>query len=272
MTDDSGHELIDELADEFLTSCLRGMRPKINDYCEAYPWLADEIRQLFPMLSFLESNKDQRDSFQTPEIIGSYRILREIGRGGMGFVYEARHDLTDAKVALKILAPADNLDGSSAISRFEREAQAVSKIDHPHVVRLIEFGEQDGLRFIAMQLIDGSSLDRVIRLLACAHRSNSGGWFESVMRHLTDGQSSFATSDYFAWVTDVGLRTARALHYAHQSGILHRDVKPSNLLVDRTGKTWLTDFGLAKTGDTKLTRTGQVIGTLRYLAPERLHG
>lgn len=272
MIDDSEPELIDELADEFLTNCLRGMRPEISDYCEAYPWLAGEIRQLFPMLQFLESNKDRLKSFQVPEVVGSYRIQREIGRGGMGVVFEAHHEETRQRVALKVLSPDNDGSGGLAISRFEREAQAVSRIDHPHVVRLFEVGQQDQLRFLAVQLIDGSSLDRIIRLLACSSRSNPERWFESVMRHVTEGQCSFAASDYFAWVADLGLRIARALHYAHQAGVLHRDVKPANLLVDRAGHTWLTDFGLAKTGDAKLTRTGQIVGTLRYLAPERLRG
>ena len=272
MTDDSGHQLIDELADEFLTSCLRGLRPEIDDYCDAYPWIASEIRQLFPMLQFLESNKDQRGSFVAPDVIGPYQIITEIGRGGMGIVYEAQRDGTGERVALKVLRPENDQIDSSMVSRFEREAEAVSKIDHPNVVRLIECGEVDGFRFIAMQLIAGSSLDRIIRLFSSAYRSNADRWFESVMHHVTDKQSSFAVSDYFAWVIRVGVHTAQALHHAHESGVLHRDVKPSNLLVDRSGNVWLTDFGLAKTGEAKLTRTGQIIGTLRYLAPERLRG
>ncbi|MEM1070552.1 MAG: serine/threonine-protein kinase [Planctomycetota bacterium] len=272
MADESDHQLIDELADEFLTKCLRGAEPDIESYCAAYPWLAEEIRMLFPMLQVLESNKDLRQSFSPPDTIGRFRIVREIGRGGMAVVYEAFDERDGSRVALKFLLPDRDPGDAASIARFEREAKAVAKIEGPGVVRLIEFGNQDGLAYLAMQLIDGTSLDRVVRLLASANRSNPGQWMEPVMRHLNQRQTSFLRADYYAWVAHVGKRMANALDHAHASDVLHRDVKPSNVLIDGEGEAWLTDFGLAKMGDAKLTRTGQIIGTLRYLAPERLHG
>ncbi|MEL6105589.1 MAG: hypothetical protein AAFU85_06120, partial [Planctomycetota bacterium] len=90
MADESTHELIDEIADEFLTRSLQGTQPEIGDYVRSYPWLADEIRELFPMLRYLESTKDPRSSFRTPQSVGPYRIGRELGRGGMGIVYEGK--------------------------------------------------------------------------------------------------------------------------------------------------------------------------------------
>ena len=92
------------------------------------------------------------------------------------------------------------------------------------------------------------------------------------MQHVTNEPELFTKANYFRWVTRIAEQMANALHYAHETGLLHRDIKPSNVLIDRRGEAWLTDFGLAKTGDTKLTRTGQIIGTLRYMSPERLRG
>ncbi|MEM6777466.1 MAG: serine/threonine-protein kinase [Planctomycetota bacterium] len=272
VNDESGHELIDELADEFLTRCLRGADPDIDDYCDAYPWLEQEIRQLFPMLRLLESNKASGRILDVPEIVGPYRVVREIGRGGMGFVFEAVHESSQEVVALKLLAREGGLDEDSAIQRFRREAKAVSAMQHDHVVPIHDVGQHANLRYLAMTLIDGSSLDRIIRLLASAHRTKRDGWFESVMQHITGEKDQFADLDFYPWVAGLGRSIAEALHAGHQIGILHRDVKPSNLLIDRTGKAWLADFGLAKMDDAKLTRTGQIIGTLRYLAPERLQG
>ena len=221
----------------------------------------------------LSQARNERASFQPPETVGPYQILREIGRGGMGVVFEATNTNTQKRVALKVLLPENNqLTEHTAIARFGREAVAVSRIEHPHVVPLLEVGHHNDLHFIAMQLVEGSSLDRMVRLLACANRSNPDDWFGPVMRHVADGNDSFQIRNYFAWVMDVGVRIAEALHHAHQVNILHRDVKPSNVLVDRNGQAWLTDFGSAKTEDARLTQTGQIIGTLRYLAPERLHG
>ncbi|MEM6468611.1 MAG: serine/threonine-protein kinase [Planctomycetota bacterium] len=272
MSDDSEHELLDELADEFLSRCLRGESPKIADYCQAYPWIADEIQKLFPMLKLLESNKDSRDSFQPPNPLGSYRLDREIGRGGMAIVYEATATTDGQKVALKLLHPQRGNDQAAVNSRFEREAEVISRVDCEGIVRLVDFGEHDGLAYLVMQLIDGSSLDRLIRLLASARRSNPTDWVEPVMRGAICGRETFTREEYFGWVKHVGERIATALHRAHEMGVLHRDVKPSNVLLDREGEPWLTDFGLARLEDSKLTRTGQIIGTLRYLAPERLSG
>ncbi|MEM6471433.1 MAG: serine/threonine-protein kinase [Planctomycetota bacterium] len=269
---DEQHELIDELADEFWTSCLRGLQPEMNAYCTAFPWLADEIRKLFPMLKFLKSNQQQWGTFRPPATMGSYRIIREIGRGGMGFVYLARNSETNANVALKVLVPDSQVAKDAATARFDREAMAASSIEHENVVQMIDCGKHEKLRFIVMQLIDGLSLDRLIRLLMCAHRSHPDAWFPAVVHHVAGEPNAFSTLDYFQWVAHVGQQAADALHYAHELGMLHRDIKPSNLLIDRSGKAWLSDFGLVKTDDTKLTRTGQIIGTLRYLAPERLRG
>lgn len=272
MADESQHELIDELADEFLTKRLRGQKPDMEEYCKAYPWLADKIRQLFPMLQFLESNKDQRRSFSVPDQVGSYKIERELGRGGMAIVFQGAHIESGAKAAVKILLPDRETADDSLISRFEREAEAVRRIDHPYVVPLTEYGNTGELRYLVMRLIDGLSMDRILRLLASAYRSNPQEWSGSVMQHVSSAAREFTTADYYHWVIRVGRRVAEALNHAHELGILHRDMKPSNLLVDRSSEPWLADFGLAKTDDARLTRTGQIIGTLRYLAPERLRG
>ena len=162
----SDHGLIDELADEFVTRLQAGESPSVSDYCQKYPDLKSRIRKLFPMLSMLEDAKSNAEatavpSTPPPEKIGDYRLLREIGRGGMGVIYEAQHIVVGRKVALKILPQRLSKDGR-ALARFEREAKAIAGIHHTNVVPLFEFGQEEGQYFLVMQLIDGESIDKLL--------------------------------------------------------------------------------------------------------------
>lgn len=194
---------------------------------------------------------------------GSYTIVGEIGRGGMGIVYEARHIALDRSVALKLL-PALGQGNETARQRFLGEARAVARLHHGNIVPVFDVGEVGGAPYYAMQLIDGVPLREWI-----------GGWIED---RSVAGSSGSQPEDPAAFrersraATRVALQIAQALQYAHERGVIHRDVKPSNILVDRAGVAWLVDFGLARLDDGDLTTSQDLLGTVRYMAPERFGG
>jgi eukaryotic-like serine/threonine-protein kinase len=232
-----------------------------------------------------------------PPQLGDYRIVREVGRGGMGVVYEAEQLSLGRRVAVKVL-PARNLTEADALERFRRESRVAARLHHTNIVPVYEVGQEGDVCFYAMQLILGRSLDRLIGELRGAARStDETGWLPQSRGAPPGGMASDTTgsaTEAFKLpgtgtprsaddtaapprpapqeVARMGLQVAEALAYAHQRGVLHRDVKPANLLLDDTGTVWVTDFGLAKAEEKDLTRTGAVVGTLRYMAPERFGG
>ncbi len=336
---------IEILADEFIQRRRRGERPSLAEYVERYPQWADEIRAIFPAMLMLEeagpasAAGEPRIALRAaangsaPRHVGDYRILREIGRGGMGIVYEAEQQSLDRRVALKILPWHATQDGT-ALERFRREARAAARLHHSNIVPVFEVGQDGDTFFYAMQFIQGQSLDRVLTELrvlrsdiSTVPAGNEVGessaarelafslWRENFAPPAFDaGQDATITepalagvshdtsapgstvrnahaptqpvaarlgglpgidSDhrhYFRSIARVVRQAAEALGYAHSRGVVHRDIKPSNLLLDAAGVVWITDFGLAKTGAEALTRTGDLVGTLRYMAPERLEG
>ncbi len=243
--------LFGRMADEFTDRLNRGERPDVEEYARRHPEIAEVLREGLPVLQAIR--KPTADyagaeppapcSRPLPERLGEYRILREIGRGGMSTVYEAAQEPLGRHVALKVL-PFHGLMDVLHLQRFRREARAAARLHHTNIVPVFGVGEQDGVHYYAMQFIYGESL-----------------------------QAPCFQPRGFSTIAQWGLQIAEALAYAHGQGVLHRDVKPSNLLLDRAGNIWLTDFGLAKAEVLPdLTRAGDVVGTLRYMAPEQLDG
>ncbi len=292
-----------KLVDDFLGRAQRGEQPTIDEYCEKHPQLAKEIRDLFPALVVIEDlqpascelpelsgqKASPEGAVDIPEKIGDYRIIGELGRGGMGVVYEAVQESLGRRVALKVLPHQSHLLSHSRL-RFQQEARAAAKMHHTNIVPIFEVGEDGNHVFYAMQLILGRSLDHVIEELkyagsgthveklvqppsnAGAAPSGSNHSASSIIREGLNDSSSSKRRHFYRSVAKIGMQVADALAYAHARGVIHRDIKPSNLLLDAEGVVWVTDFGLAKIEDEGLTQTGDFLGTLRYMSPERFRG
>ena len=340
---------VERLAEEFIDRKRRGERPTLQEYLDRDPDLADEIRDLFPALLMMEdlgaSSGGTTGSLAADiapagirlEQLGDYRILREIGRGGMGVVYEAEQESLGRRVALKVLSAGSLLDPKQ-VRRFEREARAAARLHHTNIVPVFGVGHQDGHHYFVMQFIAGLGLDVVLDDLRRLRQSKSGATpatkpapapessrvaglsAADVARSLitgrfdTDGRlvdasmtepdddgapaqpsavngpsadsapailpglselsaSSDPDRQFYRSIARIGVQVGDALEYANRQGILHRDIKPSNLLLDNHGNVWVADFGLAKTAEADdLTHTGDILGTIRYMAPERFAG
>jgi serine/threonine protein kinase len=230
------------------------------------------------------------------ERFGEYRLLREIGRGGMGIVYEAEEERLRRRVALKVL-PDHSLGDRKRRERFQREAQAAARLQHASIVAIHGLGETAGIPFFAMQLVEGRSLEAILPevkritsgsggALPHAEEAPSDPLTSSIALRLVQGAEASTSNAhppaappaqtparFHQGLASVGLQVAEALSYAHSRGVLHRDIKPSNILLDERGHAWVADFGLAKAFDLSgLTQSGEVVGTLRYMAPERFSG
>ncbi len=288
-------ELLLQLVEEFTQRCQRGERVSLEEYCEQHPQLSSEIRQLFPALAVLEALGPEEKEESTPvgpdsllpERIADYRIIAEIGRGGMGVVYEAEQQSLGRRVALKVL-PSSNHSNSNSKLRFQQEARAAAKMHHTNIVPVFEVGEEENVVYYAMQLILGQSLDHVIDELknarsgshydqlnqpgSSAGEASSASHESSAFRNELNDNSVAHRKKFYRSVARIGVQVADALAFAHGRGVIHRDVKPSNLLLDSDGVVWVTDFGLAKLDDEGLTQTGDFLGTLRYMSPERFQG
>ena len=347
MSDDSLDSPLDRLAEEFVQRYRRGEQPSLTEYCERHPEFADDIRELFPALVMMEKARSG-DGVERPvrgsqidigeelrsDRIGDFRIIREVGRGGMGIVYEAIQESLGRHVALKVL-PLSVQKNARHLLRFQREARAAARLHHTNIVPVFGVGESDGRHYYAMQFIRGLGLDAVAtevrrirqnravsrnelrqqqdasaEALAKALLSGSFRATETDVTAMVDGerpesahpdvalipssasrsgvvtdssnteirlpgQSAISSSTdhgraYWDSVARIGMQVAEALQYASDEGVLHRDIKPSNLLLDLKGTVWVADFGLAKADDSDaLTNTGDILGTLRYMAPDR---
>jgi WD40 repeat protein/serine/threonine protein kinase len=335
----SARDPLERLAAEFLDRRRRGEDPSPSEYAERYPQWAEQILEFFPALELMEGLKphsgDRTDSMPdrveaaaTPRLeqLGEYRILREIGHGGMGVVYEAIQESLGRRVALKILPLHGRID-QVQIERFQLESRSAARLHHGNIVPVHGMGEHQGVYYYAMQYIAGHGLDvilddlRRLRVGAAAPPAAVGGGLKddtgsvAVARSLLTGRFGGSQPDrdrggltttapdgpsgprgdraarpsapavrssvlsdptelgYYRAVARIGVQVASALAHAHGQGVLHRDIKPSNLLLDADGHVWVADFGLAKLEDAEgPTHTGDIVGTLRYMAPERFEG
>ncbi|HEV8071297.1 MAG TPA: protein kinase [Planctomycetaceae bacterium] len=341
---------LEALAAEFVERHRRGEAPSVEEYAAEHPELAPQIRELFPTIAALErvrAGQERAEEGRLPssaaklERLGDLRIVREIGRGGMGIVYEAMQESLGRRVAVKVLARHARLDDTHR-RRFFREARTAGRLHHTNIVPILGVGEQDGLDYFVMQYIEGVGLDSVIARMRLASAdpvtvrlssywgkgnrdpkassptrtgpiresalnerasigepatvvefelSEAGEPPESVSNPKSGAQGGVVAGSesdsqigatqplrqvcrtYWQDVAFVGLQVAQALEYAHSQGTLHRDIKPGNLLLDTHGTTWVADFGLAKAMDQDaVSRTGEVLGTLLYMAPEQWRG
>jgi eukaryotic-like serine/threonine-protein kinase len=379
-SDAHDYDRFDELAEEFAQRYRRGERPSLEEYVDRLPEMADEIREMFPALIEVEQVEGaaRDDAFRQPHPavarlneLGDYRIVREVGHGGMGIVYEAEQVSLGRRVALKVL-PRHVASDVKALERFRREAKAAARLHHTNIVPVFEVGQQAEVAFYTMQFIQGQGLDQVIEELVRLRSPDGkslgknddhagsarpvrlpvtfpgaamptdappirklGHMAESLLsgRLGTEGmksstgdanavteaagtellerganpdppardpgqypsaaspasgvsssavlpggtavsmvESSAPRRPFFRSVAQIGRQTAQGLAYAHSRGIVHRDIKPSNLLLDTAGVVWITDFGLAKAEEDGLTASGDILGTFRYMAPERFRG
>jgi len=349
---ESNSELVAELADEFAERFRRGERPPVSEYVERFPEAETEIREVLSALVQVErlapSPEDDiaADALVSDppkfEQLGDYRIIREVGRGGMGVVYEAEQLSLARQVALKVL-PKQVLLDEKYKQRFVREAKAAARLHHTNIVPVFGVGEQDGIQYFVMQFIHGHGLDEILVELkrlreeslagqtpsptrqpsdesesenaaiaqSVVHSLMSGRFERTVLvseeegsphispdlqvehdtanvrlsdthivpnsfvlhGHTDSGSRAQSRNVYWQSVARIGQQAAEALEYAHEQGIIHRDVKPGNLLLDTGGNVWVADFGLAKTTDqADLTQTGDILGTIRYMAPEQFEG
>ena len=186
---------------------------------------------------------------------GDYELLEEIGRGGQGVVYRAHQKSLNRTVALKVIG-LGQWATEAHLKRFRREAEAAASLNHPCIVPIYEVGERDGCCYFSMNFVEGGQLDQLIR---SATADSSGG--EDTPMSPREAAELIA-------------KVARTVHYAHEHGILHRDIKPGNILLDRHGAPHLTDFGLARLveAESTVTRTKEVLGTPSYMAPEQAVG
>jgi serine/threonine protein kinase/Flp pilus assembly protein TadD len=278
-----------ELVDEFLERLGRGERPDVEEYARRSPQLAAVLRQMLPALRAIHLSPADHSrpagragaEVEPEGPLGDFRIVREVGRGGMGVVYEAVQISLGRSVALKVLPFAAALDAKQ-LQRFKNEAQAAAHLHHQHIVPVYAVGSERGVHYYAMQFIDGQSLAAVIQGLrrpvpAAAGAPGSGRGppapaAETYRRPAAAVSTAAATRDptFCRTAAGLGLQAAEALEHAHGLGVVHRDVKPANLLVDARGNLWVTDFGLAQVqSNARLTLTGDLVGTLRYMSPEQ---
>jgi serine/threonine protein kinase/predicted RNA polymerase sigma factor len=258
-------------------------------FLAAHPEQAATLRRLLPALRMMadlsNAPADERPSFAgdaTPlGELGDFRLVREVGRGGMGVVYEAEQLSLRRRVALKMLPLAAALEPKQ-LQRFKNEAVAAASLHHEHIIPVYAVGCERSVHFYAMQFIEGCTLAQVIQALqpedgrpAADPDATVAYWPAGAAATPPAAVLSTERSDprgraYYRRVAELAAQAAEALEHAHGLGIVHRDIKPGNLLVDPAGKLWVGDFGLARLGaEAGLTLSGDLLGTLRYMAPEQ---
>jgi eukaryotic-like serine/threonine-protein kinase len=298
---------VEMLASEYLDELRRGEAPGIDEYISRYPEHADELRDLLPLVTAMEEWKADKHLDAPPRRLpetfnihrlGDCRILREIGRGGMGIVFEGIQESVGRRVAVKLLPWRHGRDESWQ-QRFQREARLAAGLRHANIVPVFRFGEYEGFCYYVMPFIVGMGLDWVIEQLrtgdgsvyaqqieqarmgtgvrgedaAAAEGDDAVGDNEplSLPAEATEPAGRQLTAGSWKKIAKIGAQAAAALRHAHGRGLLHRDIKPANLLLDTSGTVWITDFGLAQPIE-QVAESPSLAGTLRYMSPEQYQG
>ena len=272
-----------------------GTPRSVEGYVELFPSHSEEIRRAYQDLDAPTADLGDPVSGDVqgpsgPRLSGrrisSYQLVRELGHGGQGYVWEAEDLTLHRQVALKLLPHAASFSGKARL-RFEREAEVTSKLEHPGLCTVYEVGEDDGIPFIAMQLVEGWPLDKRIKtaqagaaedptishvLVDPDSTTDGDGGTKKVESHALSPATPTKRREVFA-ICRLIESAARALHAAHEVGLIHRDVKPGNIMMTPEGKAVVLDFGLARdelTDGAPLTETGDFMGTPAYMSPEQL--
>ncbi|HEY7427474.1 MAG TPA: serine/threonine-protein kinase [Gemmataceae bacterium] len=300
---------------EYLAQLEAGRHPSRQDFLHRYTDIAEPLARCLDGLELVVGAASRAGALVPlgsrhlpANPLGDFQIVREIGRGGMGIVYEAVQLSLGRRVALKVLPFAATFD-TRQLQRFHNEAQAAAQLHHTNIVPVYAVGCERGVHFYAMQLIEGQSLAVVVRQLRQpkvadslreSERTRGASAPQKAVEDLPtvshppsvpsieetpdtetvsplslalSTQRSSKDQEFFRAAARFIVQAAEALEHAHQFGIVHRDIKPANLLVDVHGRLWITDFGLAQFhADAGLTQTGDILGTLRYMSPEQASG
>ncbi|MCA8966822.1 MAG: serine/threonine protein kinase, partial [Planctomycetes bacterium] len=268
------HELLVLVLDRIAEHGLSGA----SAILEQHPEHADELRRRLRKLQaagLLPSPEGAAE--ELPERLGDFRLLRQIGSGGMGIVYLARQVSLGRDVALKLVRP-DQLFFPGARERFRREVEAIARLQDPGIVAIHTVGEESGIPFFAMEFVEGATLtELVLQLQGRAPAELRGGdLLDALRRQVPPTASAAAPGTEFAgsWpdaCVRVLVQVVRAVAHAHAHGVLHRDLKSANVMLRQDGRPVVLDFGLAQPrGASRLTRTGAPLGTLHAMAPEQL--
>jgi eukaryotic-like serine/threonine-protein kinase len=308
---DSSDDNLADLLDVISQKLVVGTAADVETLLAEHPSKADKLRELIPTMRVLVDVETSALAEQLSSaaivatlskvpnaqpVLGDYRILQEVGRGGMGIVYEAEQISLKRRVAIKVLVGTSVVD-QHALARFANEVRAATLLDHPNIVSVFGAGNASGIHYYAMRFIEGHTLADILKAVrgkcqVSEFRSPStvaelSQFMHGRYRndddtdHETDAKSGQGSAvgvantcfahDYFRVVADLGEQAASALNHAHEMGVIHRDIKPSNLMLDEKGNLWITDFGLSRIeSSVSLTMTGDLIGTLRYMSPEQI--
>jgi eukaryotic-like serine/threonine-protein kinase len=261
---DEQDERLVNILDQYLIDLEAGKRPNASEIIASHPDLAEALREscgALRLLSSLEADlpgNGHESLAAIPKVLDDFVLGRELGRGAAGIVYEAQQVSLDRAVAVKVLAFCSSIQ-HDRVERFYREATAAALLNHPHIVSVLGVGCCQGTHYYAMNRVEGASLDQRI---------------EAAVRHADEPLASpLVGPDRFRRIARFMADAADALAHAHQEGIVHRDIKPSNLLLTPDDHLWVADFGLARIGgEANLTRSGDMVGTIRYMSPEQASG
>lgn len=268
--------MLAQAVDEYVVAMEEGCEPIRDDFLRRYEPIQEQLNAYLDQIDWLHDESKWNNVAQTTlnsrAATGldyeDFELDAELGRGAMGIVYRAYQKSLQRWVAIKVLPYGILLD-EYRTQRFWREAKIAGAIEHPGIVSVYGFGQHKDVCFYAMPLVEGRSLDYHIRDAQTQRsHSESNGTLDS-----PHAPSPIQGTDRYHKIAQLIADAAEAIHSAHLAGVIHRDIKPSNLIVDTQGRVKVTDFGLAiDTADLGLTRSGEVVGTIRYMSPEQAAG